>query len=53
MFYKFINNQKVYTLKEEGSESAHPAKFSPVDQYSKYRVLIKERFNIRPFNKTE
>ena len=30
------------------TESAHPARFSPDDQYSKYRVLIKRRYGILP-----
>jgi H/ACA ribonucleoprotein complex subunit 3 len=49
MFYKIVDGKKFYTLQE--SESAHPAKFSPEDQYSKYRIIMKERYNIRPFNK--
>ncbi|VDO42444.1 unnamed protein product [Haemonchus placei] len=28
--------------------SAHPARFSPEDKYSKYRVIIKRRFGILP-----
>ncbi|VDO70085.1 unnamed protein product [Heligmosomoides polygyrus] len=32
----------------DGTEtiSAHPARFSPEDKYSKYRVLIKKRFGV-------
>lgn len=34
----------------DGTEtiSAHPARFSPEDKYSKYRVLIKKRFGVLP-----
>ena len=30
------------------TESAHPARFSPDDKYSKHRVITKTRFNILP-----
>nr|CAH7754359.1 unnamed protein product [Callosobruchus chinensis] len=26
--------------------SAHPARFSPEDKYSKYRIIVKTRFGI-------
>ncbi|KAK6040523.1 nucleolar RNA-binding protein, Nop10p family, partial [Cooperia oncophora] len=34
----------------DGTEtvSAHPARFSPEDKYSKYRVIIKRRFGLLP-----
>lgn len=48
MYYNLINGKRQYTLKE--GESAHPAKFSPEDVYSKYRIKIKQRFNISPFD---
>ncbi|EOB14914.1 H/ACA ribonucleoprotein complex subunit 3 [Nosema bombycis CQ1] len=51
MFYKIIDNLKIYTLEEEGTESAHPARFSPEDKFSKQRIEIKRRFKIRPFEK--
>lgn len=47
------SGRRVYTLKKtapDGTEtiSAHPARFSPEDKYSKYRVLIKKRFGVLP-----
>ncbi|CAH2051149.1 unnamed protein product [Thlaspi arvense] len=51
----YINEkgEKVYTTKKESplglaTESAHPARFSPDDKYSKQRVLNKKRFGILP-----
>ncbi|CAJ0950083.1 unnamed protein product, partial [Mesorhabditis belari] len=47
------SGHRVYTLKKtapEGSQtfSAHPAKFSPEDKCSKYRVIVKKRFGLLP-----
>lgn len=41
--------KRVYTLKKVDPEgkptlSAHPARFSPDDKYSRHRVVIKRRF---------
>ncbi|KAI6015644.1 Nop10p-domain-containing protein [Pisolithus marmoratus] len=43
----------VYTLKkltDKGSitKSAHPARFSPDDKYSRHRVTIKKRYGVLP-----
>lgn len=43
--------RRVYTLKKvtptkEITKSAHPARFSPDDKFSKHRVTIKKRFGI-------
>lgn len=54
MHLKFYLNEKgerVYTLKNVDSSgkptvSAHPARFSPDDKYSKYRVVLKKRFGV-------
>ncbi|OIR57474.1 MAG: H/ACA ribonucleoprotein complex subunit 3 [Amphiamblys sp. WSBS2006] len=53
---KFVldkNKRRVYTLKEtvgeEETKTAHPARFSPQDRYSRERVTIKKRFEIFPF----
>ncbi|KAK0414949.1 hypothetical protein QR680_011691 [Steinernema hermaphroditum] len=54
MYLKFYLNEegkRVYTLKSKSpsgqeTQSAHPARFSPEDQYSKYRITIKKRFGI-------
>lgn len=45
--------KRVYTLKkitEDGeiTKSAHPARFSPDDKFSRQRVTLKKRFNILP-----
>jgi len=39
-----------YTLKKVGSDgnptsTAHPARFSPDDKYSRQRITLKKRFN--------
>lgn len=44
-----VNGKRVYTLKKVDPEgkptlSAHPARFSPDDKYSRHRVVIKRRF---------
>ncbi|KAJ9134311.1 hypothetical protein NKR23_g10206 [Pleurostoma richardsiae] len=42
------SGKRVYTLKKvlEGkvTKSAHPARFSPDDKWSKHRVLLRKRF---------
>ena len=49
--YRDENGKKAYTMKKhaadgEATASAHPAKFSPHDKYSEYRVSIKRRFKL-------
>ena len=43
-------SKRVYTLKKvidgEVSKSAHPARFSPDDKYSRHRVTIKKRYGL-------
>jgi H/ACA ribonucleoprotein complex subunit 3 len=44
-----VDGKRVYTLKKvdpEGNatQSAHPARFSPDDKFSRHRVEIKQRF---------
>eukprot|EP00514_Thraustochytrium_sp_LLF1b_P007748 CAMPEP_0184535484 /NCGR_PEP_ID=MMETSP0198_2-20121128/15919_1 /TAXON_ID=1112570 /ORGANISM="Thraustochytrium sp., Strain LLF1b" /LENGTH=64 /DNA_ID=CAMNT_0026928539 /DNA_START=39 /DNA_END=233 /DNA_ORIENTATION=+ len=53
MYYVDDAGKRVYTLKKETPEgaptdSAHPARFSPDDQYSRHRIVTKTRFNILP-----
>lgn len=53
MFYINENGEKVYTLKKDSpvgspTQSAHPARFSPDDKYSKHRTLLKKRFGLLP-----
>ncbi|THG07221.1 hypothetical protein TEA_012027 [Camellia sinensis var. sinensis] len=55
-FYINDNGNKVYTTKKESplglaTESAHPARFSPDDKYSRQRVLLKKRFGLLPTQK--
>ncbi|PWN23347.1 Nop10 family nucleolar RNA-binding protein [Microstroma glucosiphilum] len=45
------SGKRIYTLKKvtpagEMTKSAHPARFSPDDKFSKHRVTIKKRFGI-------
>ena len=50
----FCDKCKQYTMKNECPQchgyvrSAHPAKFSPVDPYSKYRIATKQKHGILP-----
>uniref|UniRef100_A0A0L8GDH4 H/ACA ribonucleoprotein complex subunit 3 n=1 Tax=Octopus bimaculoides TaxID=37653 RepID=A0A0L8GDH4_OCTBM len=51
MYYMNEKGEKVYTLKKMDPQgnptfSAHPARFSPDDVYSRHRVTIKKRFGI-------
>jgi len=51
MYYLEDKGKRVYTLKKESptgkvTESAHPARFSPDDKFSRQRVAIKKRFGI-------
>lgn len=53
MFYLNDEGKRVYTLEkvapdEKATISAHPAKFSPEDKYSRERILMKKRFNLLP-----
>ena len=53
MYYLDGENKRVYTLERtdpsgKPTYSAHPARFSPDDKYSKYRILLKKRFGILP-----
>ncbi|KAL4558659.1 hypothetical protein LXL04_036860 [Taraxacum kok-saghyz] len=50
------NGDKVYTTKKESplglaTQSAHPARFSPDDKFSRQRVLLKKRFGLLPTQK--
>lgn len=52
-FYLDANGCRVYTLKSssptnEPTKSAHPARFSPDDKYSRQRILTKTRFGLLP-----
>jgi H/ACA ribonucleoprotein complex subunit 3 len=43
--------KRVYTLKKMGgggsiTKSAHPARFSPDDKFSRQRVILKKRYDI-------
>jgi H/ACA ribonucleoprotein complex subunit 3 len=51
-----VDGKRVYTLKKVDPEgtatlSAHPARFSPDDKYSRQRVEIKRRFGVLPADK--
>ena len=50
-YYMDTEGKRVYTLQNvdpagKPTLSAHPARFSPDDKYSKYRILLKKRFGI-------
>lgn len=51
------DGKRVYTLKkvtDEGeiTKSAHPARFSPDDKFSRQRVTLKKRFGMLPTQKS-
>ncbi|CAH3042169.1 hypothetical protein pdam_00013422 [Pocillopora damicornis] len=53
MYYLNNEGKRVYTLKKidplgQPTKSAHPARFSPDDKYSRHRVTLKRRFGILP-----
>ncbi|XP_028842371.1 H/ACA ribonucleoprotein complex subunit 3 [Denticeps clupeoides] len=50
-YYFNENGERVYTLKKtdptgQPTSSAHPARFSPDDKFSRHRVTIKKRFGL-------
>ncbi|XP_065213502.1 H/ACA ribonucleoprotein complex subunit 3 [Planococcus citri] len=52
-YYLDESGNRVYTLKKidpNGTPtiSAHPARFSPADTYSRQRILVKQRFGLLP-----
>jgi len=53
MYYEDDSGKRVYTFKKMSPEgkptnSAHPARFSPEDKYSRQRISIKKRFGLLP-----
>ncbi|KAK5578952.1 hypothetical protein RB653_008627 [Dictyostelium firmibasis] len=51
MYYNDKDGQRVYTLKKESPNhdatySAHPARFSVDDKYSRERIALKKRFGL-------
>ncbi|KAM4809371.1 H/ACA ribonucleoprotein complex subunit 3 [Rhinophrynus dorsalis] len=54
MFLQYYLNEqgeRVYTMKKispdgQPTSSAHPARFSPDDKYSRQRVSVKKRFGL-------
>lgn len=53
MYHTDEKGNRVYTLKKSDPNdsptvSAHPARFSPDDKFSKERIVCKKRFNMLP-----
>ncbi|BAO42103.1 H/ACA ribonucleoprotein complex subunit 3 [Kluyveromyces marxianus] len=53
MYTLDAEGKRIYTLKKvtennEITKSAHPARFSPDDKYSRQRVTLKKRYNLLP-----
>lgn len=51
MYYPSPDGRRVYTLKKltpssKPTISAHPARFSPDDKFSRHRVTLKKRFGL-------
>ena len=58
MCYLDAEGKRIYTLKKakpdgDATKSAHPARFSPDDKFSRHRIAIKKRFNILPTQEEE
>ena len=58
MYYTGDKGERIYTLKKEApdgrpTESAHPARFSPDDKFSKQRLICKRRFGLLPMQKPQ
>jgi len=58
MYYFDTEGSRVYTLAKVDPEgkptlSAHPARFSPEDKYSRERITIKKRFGLLPTQQPE
>ncbi|KAL9014650.1 MAG: hypothetical protein Q9173_000683 [Seirophora scorigena] len=50
MYTLDANRKRLYTLHKvaagEVTKSAHPARFSPDDKYSRHRITIKKRYSL-------
>ncbi|NXF62143.1 NOP10 protein, partial [Ciccaba nigrolineata] len=51
--YSDERGERVYTLKQvspagQPTRSAHPARFSPDDKFSRHRLALKRRFGVLP-----
>ncbi|CAB0028463.1 unnamed protein product [Trichogramma brassicae] len=51
MYYLDTKGERIYTLKKKDpygkpTVSAHPARFSPEDKYSKERITLKRRHGL-------
>ncbi|CRK95869.1 CLUMA_CG009316, isoform A [Clunio marinus] len=51
MYYLNEKGERIYTLKKKNPDefptvTAHPARFSPEDKYSRHRLIIKKRFGM-------
>ncbi|KAJ5794708.1 H/ACA ribonucleoprotein complex subunit Nop10 [Penicillium paradoxum] len=57
MYTLDTEGKRVYTLKKvmngEVTKSAHPARFSPDDKYSRHRVTLKKRYGLLLTQQTE
>lgn len=53
MYYSDEAGTRVYTLDKTApdgtpTQSAHPARFSPDDKFSRERIVLKKRFGLLP-----
>ncbi|XP_052860107.1 H/ACA ribonucleoprotein complex subunit 3 isoform X2 [Anopheles cruzii] len=60
MYLMYDSNEqgeRLYTLKHNSAgtptQSAHPARFSPEDKFSRHRIIIKKRFGLLLTQKPE
>ncbi|KAK9480946.1 H/ACA ribonucleoprotein complex subunit 3 [Lipomyces japonicus] len=58
MYTEGPDGKRLYTLKKitvDGTitKSAHPARFSPDDKYSRQRVTLKKRYGLLPTQQSE
>lgn len=50
MFNPDVSGKRIYTLKKvmdgQVTKSAHPARFSPDDKWSRHRITLRKRFGL-------
>jgi len=56
MYYVDEAGVRVYTMEKTApdgmpTQSAHPARFSPDDKFSRERIVVKKRFGLLPTQK--
>ncbi|EOD03921.1 hypothetical protein EMIHUDRAFT_221723 [Emiliania huxleyi CCMP1516] len=53
MYYLSESGERKETPAGKPTESAHPARFSPDDKFSKHRIICKRRFGLLPMQRAK